>query len=100
MWKSVHFCEKGDILKEENIFKNKHLIQEVCLKTTLSVVFTGGVLQREGWGEQKNKTDGGEKNKKTGGGEEKKKKTEGSGKNKTGGRGEDHPCCWKCNLIW
>ena len=48
-----------------------------CIKTTLSVVFSGGIWQTE-WG-------GGEK---TGGGVLEKKKTDGGGEKKTCGGGE------------
>ena len=50
--------------------QSKHLFQVICIKTTLSMVFTGGVWQTEGGGvgEKKKKT-GGEEKKMGGGGE-------------------------------
>ena len=44
-------CEKGDIFLKRRK-QPKRLFQEICIKTTLSLVFTGGVWQTEG-GEKK-----------------------------------------------
>ena len=82
VWKSVHFWEKGDILKELNNLKSKHLLQEICIKTILSIVYTGGAWHTGGGGGEK----------KTWGGGEKKKKNTGGGGEKTGGGGEKKTC--------
>ena len=91
MYKSVHFCVKGNILKENN-FKRNIYSKRLASKLPY-LIFTGGVCQagggekKTGEGGKKKTEGGGEKKTGGGGGERGEKKTEGGGeKKKTGSR--------------